>query len=89
MFCSKVVQFRLYAFASWTAIVLFRVVLMNQLVIQELEAKLERLLERRRAKKSEADTLGADVQEMKVRVLWQTNWPFSRLIFKAQDKEGD
>lgn len=35
---------------------------------QELEAKLERLLERRRGKKSEADTLAADVQEMKARL---------------------
>jgi len=34
----------------------------------ELEAKLERLLERRRSKKSEADTLAADVQEMKARL---------------------
>lgn len=35
---------------------------------QELEAKLERLLERRRGKKSEADTLAGDVQEMKARL---------------------
>jgi len=34
----------------------------------ELEAKLERLLERRRAKRAEVDTLSADVEEMKQRL---------------------